>query len=411
MLDIEIRNFQSIDHVHVRIEGFTSLVGRSNLGKSAIVRAVKAALTGAAEDNFVRHGPTCEREVKGTKSCKCFCTVHLKTEGLDLLWEKGGDKNEYLINGEKKTAVGKGTPEFLEQMFGLVEIGDRKVLLQVADQFRSQGGGPIFLLDEYGSVVADVLSDVAQLDRINVASRMAEKDRREAVAQRKVREKDVMALKIKATSYDGLDDVLTRVRDIEAGERKIAEQRVRRDNIARLKEALIVGGKQFKLLRDLATTVIPEREPIDAQHAKAKALAKFLVSSTTLSGAVDRLAGVDIITVPAVERVQAPWKRLLQTAGWMGKLRHYKEFFAHWKALEGVPTPSADDLQTSAKKTLSLASLQARHTLLESQVSRLEGQLAQAEEEYQAVKKDEADLGACPTCAQPVTMTHDHAAE
>ena len=46
MLDVEIRNFQSIDHVHLRVEGFTALVGRSNIGKSAVVRAVKAALTG-----------------------------------------------------------------------------------------------------------------------------------------------------------------------------------------------------------------------------------------------------------------------------------------------------------------------------------------------------------------------------
>lgn len=123
MLDVEIRNFQSIEHVHVVIDGFTTLVGRSNLGKSAIVRAIKAALTGAPEETSVRHGPKCEREVKGTKSCKCYCSVHIKTEGFDLLWEKGGDKNEYVFNGAKKTAVGKGTPDFLDESFGVVKSG------------------------------------------------------------------------------------------------------------------------------------------------------------------------------------------------------------------------------------------------------------------------------------------------
>ena len=64
MTEVEVRNFQSVEHAVFRIEGFTALVGRSNIGKSALVRAVKAALTGATGTDFVRHGGLCARRLK-----------------------------------------------------------------------------------------------------------------------------------------------------------------------------------------------------------------------------------------------------------------------------------------------------------------------------------------------------------
>jgi AAA domain len=411
MLDVEIHNFQSIDHVHVRVEGFTALVGRSNLGKSAIVRAIKSALTGAPEDNDVRHNSTCERETKGTKTCKCYCSVHLKTEGMDLLWEKGGDKNEYVINGERKTAVGKGTPEFLESAFGLVKIGDRKILLQVADQFRHEGGGPIFLLDETGSVIADVLSDVAQLDRINIASRMAEKDRRECVAQRKVREKDVMALKIKVASYQGLDDVLTLVRETEAEEHRIAEQRARRDKIVGLKNAFITAGREFKILREISTITVPDWAPVSSLYAKCKAIAGFIAATTVRQSVIARLEGVDAITPPDFSPVSAAGTRFIKFTAWVTKLRTYKELFARAKVLETRPTPEITPLLETWRGVLKIASLHARGKAAHDAVVRLEQACAAIETDYEAVKAEEADLGVCPTCAQALDLTHEHAAE
>lgn len=411
MLDVEIRNFQSIDHVHLRVEGFTALVGRSNIGKSAIVRAVKAALTGAPEGDYVRHGPSCEKLVKGTKSCKCYCSVHLKTEGFDLLWEKGGDRNEYIFNGEKKTAVAKGTPEFLEHGFGLVKVGEDKRLLQVADQFRSEGGGPIFLLDEYGSVVADVLSDVAQLDRINVATKLAEKDRRDCTSQRKVREKDVMELKVKLTSYDGLDDVLARVRDMEAEEKKVEAQRVRRDNIKRLKETILVVGRQLVALKNVSALVIPELEPLTKQHARERDIAGYIASIDVRRGVILKLGGIDSITAPAFDPIRTTWERFGKLADWVTKLRTYKDFFGRWKTLEGTPTPDITTVGTPAQNVIRLGTLRKQHTALELQVGTLEKQLADAEKEFQDIQTEKSELGVCPTCTQPVTLPHEHAAE
>jgi hypothetical protein len=174
MLLLEVSNFQSIEHAEVCVDGFTALVGRSNIGKSSVVRAAKSALNGVQGTAFVRHGPGCLRRTKGAKNCKCFSTVKITGDGIDILWEKGDAVSRYVVNGEIFEAIPKGFPDFLKPGFTPVQVGDRSVSLQVADQF-----DPIFLLGETGTTVADVLGDVARLDSINTATRLAEKDRRE----------------------------------------------------------------------------------------------------------------------------------------------------------------------------------------------------------------------------------------
>ena len=408
MLDVDIRNFQSIDHVHLRIDGFTALVGRSNIGKSAIIRAIKAALTGAPEDNYVRHSATCEKIVKGTKGCKCYCTVHLKSENFDVLWEKGGDRNEYQFNGQTYTAVSRGVPSFLEDQFGLVKIGDSKTLLQVADQFRSEGGGPIFLLDESGSVIADVLSDVANLDSINVASRFVEKDRKDCVAQRKVREKDVLDLKIKSLSYEGLDDVLSGVRAVESDELRVLTQRVKCNQIGQFKDSVASAGKTILSLRSALSVAPPEITPVVDQHGKLRKLANFTTSLRVRQEVIDSLTGVDAIPIPLFDPLKEKSARLGKLTTWLAKMRTYKEFFTRWKGLESVQTPEMGTLQQASKMTLHLSSLCQQLAIVTQQIGKLEQLLTAAEKEYQVLKSEEKELGVCPTCTQPLSLTHAH---
>jgi len=412
MIDVEIRNFQSIEHTHVQIDGFTAIIGRSNLGKSAVIRALKAALTGAPEDNYIRHKTTCERAVKNQKSCKCSCSVHMKSEGFDLLWTKGGDEEGYVFNGEKYTAVGKGTPEFLEAMFGLVKIGDDRILLQVADQFKSEGGGPIFLLDAGGSVVADVLSDVAQLDRINVAMKLAEKDRREASSQRKVREKDVLELKIRLTGYDGLDAVLGRVRQVETEENLVAQKRIKRDQIAAFKETIWTIARQVKALTEVPKIVIPEATPLVQYQKTSEGLAGYLTDTTSRQKVISSLQGIEMVVAPSFGSIQDRSQVFVKLQAWLTKLRTHKDVFARWKTVEAVPTPPVDGALKADGSAKTLGALRNRLWASQEQVDNLEKLVAGVEIEFQTVETEKVALGGvCPTCDQPMNLDHEHAAE
>ena len=53
---IEIRNFQSIGYADMQLAEWVSIVGESDLGKSAILRAVRAAMVNRRGDDPIRHG-------------------------------------------------------------------------------------------------------------------------------------------------------------------------------------------------------------------------------------------------------------------------------------------------------------------------------------------------------------------
>lgn len=402
MVEVEIHNFQSIAHSVVHIEGFTALVGRSNIGKSAVVRAVKAALTGAPADAFVRHGPYCLRIVKGTKSCKCACKVHIRAEGFDLLWEKGDDTNRYVFNGKEYTAVSKGTPDFLKDGFALAKIGDSKELLQVADQF-----SPIFLLNQSGSAVADVLSDVARLDQINGATRLAERDRKEAASQRKVREKDVMELKMRLSGFDGLDDVASGVSEVEATEQRIIKQRAKIERISELHALTFGTAREVKALNEALKPPTPNAGPLQKQSESFEQLGKFQAVLTEKQTAIDALAPIEAVKPPVMVPFTQKHEAFSTLDGWVAKLRIFKDFLTKWKAVDGARLPSVDPLIEVSNRTARLASLASKYDGLVKALSALEASYKEAEVEEKIVRTEQTELGVCPTCTQPLS-THTH---
>ena len=86
-MKVQIKNFQSLRDVSLSIEGFTVIVGRNNLGKSAVFRAIKSALTNASGNFFVRTGES-------------HTSIALEYPNLNLVWQKGKNVSKYEINGK-----------------------------------------------------------------------------------------------------------------------------------------------------------------------------------------------------------------------------------------------------------------------------------------------------------------------
>jgi len=353
MIEVEISNFQSIEHVVLPINGFTTLVGRSNIGKTAVIRAVKSALTGRAGNNFVRHGATCARLV-GQKKCKCFASVHIKAPGLDLLWEKGDAVNRYIVNGTTYDKVERGTPSFLSPDFLPLRVSDKQVLLQVADQFR-----PIFLLDASGPAVADTLSDVARLDQINVASRLADKDLRDARATLKVRRKDVQGLQEGLDTYEGLDDAARPVDDVQK----------RLEGLQGLQGSLSVLQQYTSQIKDKA---------LDLRY----------------------LEGLGDIVIPDIARLEGLWETFDWIAVRLGTLRRFKRFFKSRPPIGEPPEPQA--LLNALKDFEKVRALHRRHSALDSEVSTAQTDFEEGERQELEAQAELDALGYCPTCMKPL---------
>ncbi len=160
MTQVEITNFQSIKHLTFEFEGFSTIVGPNYIGKSALLRAINAALTNRAGVDFIRWGEK-------------FCEVKIKRPGLDLLWHKEEGHNFYIINKVRYDKIGRGeAPPILETLrYNPVKIGSEKLDLLYADQFN-----PLFMVDRRGSASTDLLTSIYKLDQIYKAKELCDKD-------------------------------------------------------------------------------------------------------------------------------------------------------------------------------------------------------------------------------------------
>jgi len=205
MIDITIKNFQSIRDAHFQIDGFTTLVGRNALGKSAVLRAINAALTNQQGTDFITWGEK-------------FCEIHIVMEGLDLLWHKEEGNNFYVVNNERYEKIGREVPPtpIADAGFRLIKLGTEKINLNYAKQFV-----PLFLVDRQDSKGADLLTSVYGLDRLYKAVDLCNKSQGQNRDLLKLREKDRSSAERDLEKFDGFEDVKDSVGMLEQKKKKV----------------------------------------------------------------------------------------------------------------------------------------------------------------------------------------------
>lgn len=445
MIEIEISNFQAIRHVAMAVDGFAAIVGRSNIGKSAIVRAVSHALTGATGTDFVRHGSECDRLVRGSKKCKCFSKVTIRMSSMTVTWEKGDNVNRYTVlrpgsEPEPFEGLERGTPPFLAQAFQQIKVGTQKELVQVPDQFE-----PIFLLNQSGLAVADVLSDVAQLDDLNKAMGLANKDRKDAAVKRKVREEDVAKLQHELERYDGLDEIP--VKSVVDGLAELTAKRRLLERVDGFLGRLASLTSSISALEAALKPEVPDIVSLKAQSGKLFQVSGFLDSLSEKVPVVRRLTGVDQVALPDDTELRECHARLLELHGLVRKWEALNADVDQWAPVESVELPGDPGLGELYQKVVEAQGFLQRLSGLESELQArgfveklpeldldpvlsrymdldrvnafaakakaiLEAQAA-ATKELNAVQTEEANvlaelsaLGVCPACEQPLGVHH-----
>jgi DNA repair ATPase RecN len=96
-LKIKIKGFQSIKNsVEILVDGYSVIEGESNLGKSAVIRAIHAALSNRAGTEFIT-----ENEL--------VCEVVIESLGHKVRWYKNQKSTLYEVDGVKINRPGRGT--------------------------------------------------------------------------------------------------------------------------------------------------------------------------------------------------------------------------------------------------------------------------------------------------------------
>ena len=181
---LHIQNFQSIEDAVIEFDGFTVVVGPTNLGKSAVVRAFYAWAFNELHPNFIRRGAKdCtltgewETPVNGVKR------IEFKKQVTPSGTATVNKYTVYMADGTVKDypKIGTDTPDELKEMRfePLVNEREERFYLNVQKQLEplfliSPSTTPttltsflnqIFDIAAYERALADINSDIIKIDR------------------------------------------------------------------------------------------------------------------------------------------------------------------------------------------------------------------------------------------------------
>lgn len=128
MLQAIIEDFQSIEKAKLKIEGFTLILGQSNQGKSATLRALKAACTNRFKAGQVRHGQD-------------HAMIQIKTpesQAILRCMRPWNGSIKYKLGDELFSKVGRTLPKQINEFLnlGFLETGSENYSLNFHDQFQ-----------------------------------------------------------------------------------------------------------------------------------------------------------------------------------------------------------------------------------------------------------------------------------
>ncbi len=194
---IIIDSYQSIGHAELQLGSFTVIVGRGNLGKSAILRAVAGAMFNDTGTGFIRQG---EKQTN----------VELQFGDDALLWVKpteGGARYVLRVGGKEQnyTKLGANVPDDVRDYLGIRQIEIDKTF-SICPQIHSQFDAPLLLTESPGKA-ARALAKLTKLEMIMQAQVAAARDLRRSKTDITAREREATELTVRLEELPNLKKV------------------------------------------------------------------------------------------------------------------------------------------------------------------------------------------------------------
>jgi len=383
MIDIGIKNFQSIKDVSFRIKGFTVIVGKTNIGKSAIIRAIKGALRNSKGSYYIREGEK-------------TCTVTLQDpNGFFLSWEKGKG-NQYTIGNESYNNVGFEVPsELADAGFRVITTGNKDLSPQIADQFN-----PLFLVNETGGACADILFDISRINILNGAQRLIEKDQRNLKSTLKTRKADLQRVQEGIETLKEVPDIRARYDVLRSEGADLEELKVELTRILGLESKLKRCGIRVKSLTKIDTIVVPE-EDLNSLIVEIYEIQDFHDRCKKFQPEIRSMMESDLaqIEIPT-ENLDADLEEARELESLSRQLIPALDSVSRLEGVESIQIPKVLELDFDSVvwmqgKIESLKTIKRQFVALEKESSEIESELRELDNEIADVK---AQLKVCPLC-------------
>lgn len=280
MTKVRIKNFQSIGDASIDIDGFTVVVGKNNIGKSALVRAIDAALTNRTGNEFIR---------RGTKKSE----VSVQHADLDIIWEKGS-KASYKVNDVPYTALGRSVPQPVEDAgFRKMEVGNEKLNPILASQFK-----PLFLLDKPGSAITEALSKMYKLNIISKADDLCQKEIRRNKTLLRTREADLKEVDEKLERFKDFENTKKEIERLAFLNSKIEHLRTEVAQIQEYDDRIKQASDRITSLQAVSGVDVPSTDGIDETMGHMKMLDEWGMRLREIATSVKRMTPISDVSIP-----------------------------------------------------------------------------------------------------------------
>jgi exonuclease SbcC len=419
---VRIQSFQSIKDVDFVVHGFTVITGPTNVGKSAVLRAVTRAILNNPVVGMVR---------KGSK----YCTVEINSDGWGFKWEKGErDINRYVINETVYDKTGQTQLSQIEAMgFGSINVGDDRLSPWTADQYN-----PIFLLNRPGPQVTGFISEVSHLEVVQNAIVLAARGKRRYQDEAKAKETALAANQTRANKLKPLE-ILNRVQtELEQQRASIDDYEARIASMSYMLQNIQSLNIIIALFHPMRSIRIPDFEIVNQNLTKMRemrARQDVLQSAAEQVLPLRKVKDVIVIEPPEAEyqnlkRLQgfAKVKKSQKTVDVLSQIENMNELLLPECNLQDLRKMQAiqDSLAAATKLctlfahiheiavpkmgSLPLAEIQAHITTIgtiRNEEAAVKKELDQAANELETVERELAAIPICPFCKRPIAQVDD----
>jgi len=350
---VKIRNFQSIEELDVEVRGFTCVTGKTNIGKSAILRAVSSALLGDPVTGMVRKGAA-------------YCSVELTSESWGFRWEKGEKGvNRYHIGGTTHDKPGQRQLDEVARMgFGSVKLGSKEIQPWWASQF-----SPIFLLGETGPAVTDFISEVSRLTVLQDAIVLSSRGKRKANDEAKSKADAAQKIRDRLQGVAALDPLVRLADELAEQAASIGEYESRAALGDALQEKLESCARRIQAFQGAERVRVPEDE-VGELVSQSASLFRFWMRLEAHARRIIALRAAEKVEVP--EAPQEEFDRHVRARRFAG-IDRLKKRAKLLERSEKVDVPDGAETRTALDSARTAALLADRLSGLRTKESALSG--------------------------------------
>lgn len=230
--EISLQNFQSHPDTELKLhQGINSIIGSSDSGKSAILRALYWIINNRPSgDNFISYWAKDNKgKIKDTTEVKVF------SGGKSASRFKSPEANGYSVDNATLEAIRTDVPEQIQSFFNLSEVNIQKQL-----------DAP-FLISESAGSIARFFNSIIKLDSIDVALVSIEKKKRNNKADLKQAEELLEEAEKHIEEFDWIPEAEDLLNKAEKYNISIESKRKEQENI---KNQLISLESQLEIIEN-----------------------------------------------------------------------------------------------------------------------------------------------------------------